>query len=501
MPFKLFGGNKAKKMSPAELGKLLNEAVHALEANQIIHKHSVLASTQARSDPDSYSNCNEKISQDVHFHLCSIMEMLDELSDASFDGVEPKGEKSPKSKGVEPTFGHVDSLTVDLQKSMFVEVEQLVDIVISTDALAGLIIHLGVLDFEVRKQVSMVFGRLLRLRELEGCRAKFVQHIGTNQALLKSLLKGYSVSAAALNCGLMIRDCASHSSIVKALLDLNCLSTLMNCVQNTSLDVSMDAFLTLRELLMTNPQLASQYVETHFDEFFGQFHGLLRSDDYVTMRQCLRLLGQILLCKGFSPVMLRYVNDETFLIMHMKLLQDKSDHIKFEAFHIFKMFVANPRKMPKIQRILYQNRDRLIRYIEKFKPAADYEKDAQFLHDRQTTLERIRKLEALAINTVSAASSFKSAAKTTAATTDSITNESVVSQPSPQIPRIKRVESRDELPPTESELPEKQDKTNSDESKGLSIGSLNSGEVKLAANECVVFNPPPRMAPKERTEL
>ena len=50
----------------------------------------------------------------------------------------------------------------------------------------------------------------------------------------------------------------------------------------------------------------------------------------------------------------------------MLLLRDTSEAIQFEAFHVFKVFVANPKKPPEITRILLNNRSKLIAYLENF---------------------------------------------------------------------------------------------------------------------------------------
>lgn len=52
--------------------------------------------------------------------------------------------------------------------------------------------------------------------------------------------------------------------------------------------------------------------------------------------------------------------------MMMNLLRDKSPNIQFEAFHVFKVFVANPKKPEDITQILVNNSKKLIAYLENF---------------------------------------------------------------------------------------------------------------------------------------
>lgn len=54
------------------------------------------------------------------------------------------------------------------------------------------------------------------------------------------------------------------------------------------------------------------------------------------------------------------------LKMMMNLLRDKSANIQFEAFHVFKVFVANPKKPDDIRQILLANKEKLITYLQNF---------------------------------------------------------------------------------------------------------------------------------------
>lgn len=66
---------------------------------------------------------------------------------------------------------------------------------------------------------------------------------------------------------------------------------------------------------------------------------LLLSPNYVTKRQSLKLLGEILLDRTNFNVMTRYISSEENLKLMMNLLRDKSKNIQFEAFHVFKVSV------------------------------------------------------------------------------------------------------------------------------------------------------------------
>jgi calcium binding protein 39 len=65
-------------------------------------------------------------------------------------------------------------------------------------------------------------------------------------------------------------------------------------------------------------------------------------------------------------VMTKYISNPDNLKLMMNLLRDKSRNIQFEAFHVFKVFVANPNKNRPISDILRKNRDKLITFLGNF---------------------------------------------------------------------------------------------------------------------------------------
>lgn len=118
-------------------------------------------------------------------------------------------------------------------------------------------------------------------------------------------------------------------------------------------------------------------------KFFSSYTTLILSENYVTKRQSLKLLGEILLDRANFNVMTRYIANEANLKMMMNLLRDRSKNIQFEAFHVFKVllqpcltsrsnfppyqvFVANPKKPPQIETILRRNKDKLLVFLKGF---------------------------------------------------------------------------------------------------------------------------------------
>ena len=143
--------------------------------------------------------------------------------------------------------------------------------------------------------------------------------------------------------------------------------------------------------------------------FFSEFNTkLLLSKNYVTKRQSLKvsrprsaafhrialtcvhwlqLLGELLLTPGNVEVMMRYINDVGHLMIIMQLLRDSSRAIQFEAFHIFKVFVANPSKQAPVVDILKKNADKLLRFLSDFQTDRE---DDEFANEK-AVLSRVLK--------------------------------------------------------------------------------------------------------------
>lgn len=139
------------------------------------------------------------------------------------------------------------------------------------------------------------------------------------------------------------------------------MGALFEKVDRSNFEVASDAFSTFRDLLTRHKAMVSGYLWEHYADFFGAFKKLLQSSNYVTRRQSLKLLGELLLDRSNIRVMLKYVSDVTNLMQMMMLLKDTSRSIQFEAFHVFKVFVANPNKPAAIQEVLANNKEKLLK--------------------------------------------------------------------------------------------------------------------------------------------
>lgn len=84
--------------------------------------------------------------------------------------------------------------------------------------------------------------------------------------------------------------------------------------------------------------MISNFLQVNFALFFEKYNDVLvQSESYVTKRQSIKLLGEILLDRSNYNVMTTYVDSGDHLKIIMKLLRDDRRMINYEGFHVFKV--------------------------------------------------------------------------------------------------------------------------------------------------------------------
>jgi calcium binding protein 39 len=245
------------------------------------------------------------------------------------------------------------------------------------------------LPFESKKDLSLVFNNLLRQNA-----GNFVTFIENNLVILDLLVDGYENPDIALNSGTMLRECVNYESLSRALLTSpNLILFFDKFVHFPNFDVASDAFNTLRDLLTTpkNRNIASEYLEKEYETFVSNYEKLLTSENYVTRRRSLKLLSSILLDRVNFSIMIRYVSSRQNLKLIMNQLRDVSYNIQYEAFHVFKIFVAYPNKPLEISTVLFRNKVKLVAYLESFPVSED--EDHQFLDEINLLIETLSCME------------------------------------------------------------------------------------------------------------
>ena len=218
-----------------------------------------------------------------------------------------------------------------------------------------------------------------------------VEYICTTPEILFALCRGYEQQEIALNCGTMLRECIRYEPLAKLLFNSEYFMNFFKLIEAPNFDIASDAFATFKELLTRHKMLAAEFLEANYDRIFEQYQKLLHSDNYVTKRQSLKLLGELLLDRHNFSVMTKYISNPDNLKLMMNMLKEKSRNIQFEAFHVFKVFVANPNKPKPILDILLRNQDKLVEFLSKFH--ADRTEDEQFNDEKAYLIKQIKELK------------------------------------------------------------------------------------------------------------
>ncbi|PPS12758.1 hypothetical protein GOBAR_AA07887 [Gossypium barbadense] len=263
---------------------------------------------------------------------------------------------------------------------------------ISKEDVISLVVHkLPILGWEARKDLVHCWSILLKQQvDSKYC---CVEYIEKHLELLDFLVVCYDNKEIALNCGNMLRECIKFPSLAQYILNSASFVLFFKFVELPNFDVASDAFSTFKDILTKHASLVAEYLTGHYDEFFDLYEKLLTSSNYVTRRQSLKLLSDFLLEAPNVQIMKRYILEVRYLKIMMTLLRDSSKNIQISAFHIFKVFVANPNKPREIKIILAKNHEKLLELLNSL--SGKGAEDEQFEEEKELIIKEIEKVSRL----------------------------------------------------------------------------------------------------------
>lgn len=271
------------------------------------------------------------------------------------------------------------------------QVAHLVNSMIQEDLLYLLAHSIHLLPFESRKDCQSIFSYVFRFKPANGLSPdppamSYIIH--QRPEVIVELCRGYARKESAMPCGVVLREMLKQYEEVAAIIiydesheneratsvdeiDLRdspvqsghgVFWKFFSWIENGAFEVSTDAFTTFRvnfvmiclrwpllsmkqELLTRHKQLLALYLERNFDLFFQQYNTVLvQSSSYVTKRQSIKLLGELLLDRANYNVMTQYVESGDHLKTCMTLLKDDRKMVQYEGFHVFK--VCSSKRLP-----------------------------------------------------------------------------------------------------------------------------------------------------------
>jgi calcium binding protein 39 len=300
------------------------------------------------------------------------------------------------------------------------------------DLLPLLLEHMVLLPFESRKNVAAIFNYLL-VCGLEGvdaslywiCMTEFVSYIQAHfERIMTLIVQGHDSTQTGitpdiiLHFGSMYRCCARHPALYHQLVGTQehaqrfVYPFLDEYVHAANFEISSDAMESLRAAFAANADrtvrntndnqaeqldqcniadIAAEFLTRDYEAIWDErFTPKLLSDsaNYISRRVALQILSTVLLTRSNYSIMIRYVASRTNLIVIMHLLRDTSPHITLDAFHVFKVFVANPNKPPEIVKILHDNKAKLCAYLSTLHQDKE-ENDTQFRDEKALIIATI----------------------------------------------------------------------------------------------------------------
>ncbi|KAL6293306.1 hypothetical protein ACE6H2_001448 [Prunus campanulata] len=340
MSFSFFKPSRPK--TPQEVAKAINDSLMALDTQTVVEVKAL-----------------EKALEEVEKNFGTMKCMV------SGDGE------------TEPNMDQVSQLALEICK----------------EGVLDLLIHkLPILGWEARKDLVHCWSILLKQKvDSTYCCAEYIEN---HLELLDFLVVCYDNKEIALNCGNMLRDCIRFPTLAKYILESASFVLFFKFVELPNFDVASDAFSTFKDLLSKHGTVVSEFLTAHYDEFFDLYEKLLTSPNYVTRRQSLKLLSEFLLETPNSHIMKRYILEVRYLKVMMTLLKDSSKNIQISAFHIFKIFVANPNKPREVKVILAKNHEKLRELLENLS-AGKGDEDEQFEEEKELIIAEIERVAQL----------------------------------------------------------------------------------------------------------
>ncbi|KAK1063748.1 Hym1p [Friedmanniomyces endolithicus] len=333
-------------------------------------------------------------------------------------------EETPLPKTEEDLSRTLTLMKVTLQGTPELEatpdaVYQLVNSLLAESLLPLLVDNIHRLPFEARKDTQTIISNVFRFRNPGSTSPEpdaLKEVLRRQPEIIIALCNGYDRRESASPCGGILKEALKWDAVAAVILydepaepngktidiyndvDVTKPSTgqgifwkFFPWIDKSSFEVSADAFDCFRLLLTKHKQLISQYITTNFTLFFTQYNAtLIQSDSYVTKRQSLKLLGEILLDRQFYEVMTRYVDRGDNLKLIMYQLKDDRRMVQYEAFHVFKIFAANPNKSYEVQKFLIMNKQRLLKFLPKF--LEERTEDEQFCDEKAWLVKAIGNL-------------------------------------------------------------------------------------------------------------
>lgn len=211
--------------------------------------------------------------------------------------------------------------------------------------------------------------------------------------ILQALMDGFDDEDTGSKINEILSEFIREKKVASMVLnDKKMLSTLFTYMQSKRFELTANSFKILHTLLFKHPEMSSAFLQNNFDTFVGLCNRLLTSRLYITLRQSLQLLGEVLLTRSNSAFMMKYTASKKQLMVTLQSLSHKQPTVVLESFHIFKIFVANPRKTKDVHDLLFSKKEVLLKLLRDFHGAKSSNDAESFQQEKAICIRKMVKL-------------------------------------------------------------------------------------------------------------
>ncbi|CAK9440260.1 uncharacterized protein LODBEIA_P43600 [Lodderomyces beijingensis] len=277
------------------------------------------------------------------------------------------------------------------------QVQHILHELLSTNTLFLLTVNLAKLDFDSRKDVAKIYSVLLRrngsgsLKIISNFPPPVVDYLLYSQPnILTCLIRGPENPEIGLTAGQILRDCIKFETINKFVLYSPEFWNYFKYVQNPTFEIACDAMSTLNDVLTAHKKLVAEFLANNYEVFMTNINNLIKSNNYVTKRQSVKLLNDLVSDKANSLFLNKYFSDTKNLKYTMTLLTEKSKNLQLEGFHLLKFFIANPKRTQKVNDTLIKNKSNFLEFFKTFDTASFH--DSNLNEERDYIVKEIENL-------------------------------------------------------------------------------------------------------------
>lgn len=228
---------------------------------------------------------------------------------------------------------------------------------------------------ETQDLITLVFEALLNLCVPLGMSSKVALYLKDHPTVWQKVLERCESQKAGTSFALVFQAmCLPSPHLAGSLLESGGASWLIHFIDDHAQAPPTTAICCLRDLLLTHPEVTVEYLLGHFDDFFLDFHCIVRSSNREIRVQATMLLAEMLLDVRFAALMRQYSQNSLFFELHLiGLLEPPTGNGSMQAaperevveeqvavFHVVKVFAANPFKPEAVACKIALHRERLL---------------------------------------------------------------------------------------------------------------------------------------------